>query len=251
MKNKGTLLVFLVLLTACSTKEYRVIPEENSAIVVEQDESQENVTEDIIDSEKDTQGEELTEIGDDTSGNINKEELYLSNGPEREYYTQGEIIELGEGSDVTFEEGTSFEVSIDDYEVFVDNNGSGRKGIAVYVTEKNTTNNTLSVGEENSETINAALIEVFYNNDKLKKHKGKGGQSEDYIANQYIEFNYDKAGVTTCLKEQDLKAGESRQCVYIYSYAGIGEYFIALSINVADNKWANYLLNVMNVSEKE
>ncbi len=130
MKNKGTLLVFLVLLTACSTKEYRVIPEENSAIVVEQDESQENVTEDKIDSDKDTQAEELT-------------------------------------------------------------------------------------------------------------------------ANQYIEFNYDKAGVTTCLKEQDLKAGESRQCVYIYSYAGIGEYFIALSINVADNKWANYLLNVMNVSEKE
>lgn len=227
----------IVLLTACSLDDNSSGKENNSAPVT----GQENTPGDITESEPEVQEEQVV---------VNEEQLYLANGPGRERYEQGEKIEVGKSSKVTFDDGISGEVSIDKYEIFDDKGDSDRKGLAIYVTEKNTSNESLKVGELNSETINLSLIEVFYNDLKLGKHKVKDGNSEDYITNQYVEFDFEKEGVNSCTKQQELKAGESRQCVYVYSYAGTGEYFIALSTEVAEDKWANYLLNVVNAEER-
>lgn len=244
----GTIL--LLLLGGCSLKqptsplEPDVTPTPDEEVTTEEIPLNESIIE---------QSEENNTMSDKSDSEENPDTLtqtishpFTENGFGRQIYETKPYLPLGEtiliannGVDV----GT---VSLERYEVVEDELGSGRKGLVFWLTETNTSNDSLEVGLYGLNMLSS--LNVFYNELELKRLSHSMPlekiEGEDYIKNYHVQFTPSDPTLPSCVDVQTLQPGESRVCYQTYSYAGEGDYLISQAKDDHFSAYQNYLLTL-------
>lgn len=127
-------------------------------------------------------------------------------------------------------------VSLEDYEVIEDSNGSGRKGVVFFFNEINTGTSTLELGMYSPNWL--VQTHVFYENIYLDEMSYNAGTQ------QIIAYpKYDNTMICQALATLD--PGESRTCYQFYSYVDDGIYLISQSTDLSEyESWSSYLVNI-------
>lgn len=171
---------------------------------------------------------------------------FTENGFGRHIYETKPYLTLGDAISVAnngLEVGT---VSLDRYEVVEDELGSGRKGLVLWLTETNTSNDSLEVGLYGLNLLSS--LNVFYNELELKRLSHSMPlekiEGEDYIKNYHVQFTPLDSTLPSCADVQTLQPGESRVCYQTYSYAGEGDYLVSQAKDDHFSTYQNYLLTL-------
>lgn len=174
--------------------------------------------------------------------------LFLENGPGRQYYETKPYLKPSDSITVNDGEKDFATVQFKSYKVIDDQGGSGRKGIALYFTETNISDDKIEVGAP-GRVLNPVLSSsVFFNELELKTmpHNKEWLKFADsgYVENQHVEFTSKDAKVESCAETKVLKPGKSRDCYEHYSYPGPGEYLINQALDPSYTSFKSYLINV-------
>lgn len=174
--------------------------------------------------------------------------LFLENGPGRQYYETKPYLKPSDSITVNDGEKDFATVQFKSYKVIEDQGGSGRKGIALYFTETNISDDKIEVGAP-GRVLNPVLSSsVFFNDLELKTmpHNKEWLKFSDsgYVENQHVEFTSKDAKVESCAETKILKPGKSRDCYKHYSYPGPGEYLINQALDPSYTSFKSYLINV-------
>lgn len=194
--------------------------------------------------------EELKEsegtVSDEQSEQPSAPQPFIENGFGRFIYETPPYLTIGEQISIAnngIEVGT---VSLDRYDIIEDELGSGRKGLLLWLTETNTSNEPLQVGLYGLNTLSS--INVFYGELELKRLSHATPletiEGEDYINNYHVEYTPTNPELDSCVETVELQPGESRVCYQTYSYAGPGEYLISQPIDNHYSSYKNYLLEI-------
>lgn len=174
--------------------------------------------------------------------------LFLENGPGRQYYETKPYFKASDPITVNDGEKDFAIVQFKSYKIIEDQGGSGRKGIALYFTETNISDEKIEVGAP-GRVLNPVLNNsVFFNDLELKTmpHNEEWLKFADigYIENQHVEFTSKDAKVESCAEPKILKPGKSRDCYEHYSYPGPGEYLINQALDPSYMTFKSYIIEV-------
>lgn len=174
--------------------------------------------------------------------------LFLENGPGRQYYETKPYLKPSDSITVNDGEKDFATIQFKSYKVIEDQGGSGRKGIALYFTETNISDEEIEVGAPGRVLNPVISSSVFFNDLELKTmpHNEEWLKFADsgYIENQHVEFTSKDAKVESCADTKVLKPGKSRDCYEHYSYPGPGEYLINQALDPSYTSFKSYLINV-------
>lgn len=202
-------------------------------------------TEESEESE-DSEGTVSEQLSDEQSEQSSPPQPFIENGFGRSIYETPPYLTIGEQISIANNEIEVGTVSLDRYDIIEDELGSGRKGLLLWLTETNTSNEPLQVGLYGLNTLSS--INVFYGELELKRLSHATPlekiEGEDYINNYHVEYTPTTPELDSCVETVELQPGESRVCYQTYSYAGPGEYLISQPIDNHYSSYKNYLLKI-------
>lgn len=235
-----SILAISLILSACSVKQE---PEKEPITQTEvlEEPIKETTKEDDIITEVE---EDIFSLKDTSPYTVLPHQLYLENGLSREHYERIPYLKPLETISISHAETVIGTVSFDGAEIIDDALGSSKKGLLLWFTETNTTNDTLEVGLYAPTPL--TLITVFNGDQELKPLATTPGmmgvENNDYLENYHLEYQDKTQAVCTDLAK--LLPGESRTCYQLYSYAGKGQYLINQATDETYENWKSYLLTI-------
>ncbi|MFR9295202.1 MAG: hypothetical protein ACLVLR_10050 [Turicibacter sanguinis] len=240
---KKILLLSLLFLTACHQKQNVMEDAQPQPEIIEESPTKIETAEKNIAIEEEEEPSVNTLI-DSSDYIVNEAQLYLENGLSRHDYETLPHLTIGDQITIQNDDQILGLVSFDKAEIVDDELGSSKKGLVLWFTETNTTNETLEVGLYGQHPL--TLMTVFKDDQELKPLSTTpyimGVENNDYLANYHVEYNNEK--VLPCSENTKLLPGESRMCYQIYSYAGKGEYLINQATDLTYENWKSYLLTI-------
>lgn len=239
---KKALALSLLLLTACQPKQEPIEEPTPQPEIIEESPTKNEIVEEVIEIEEESPS--TPPLIDSSDYTVNTAQLYLENGLPRAEYETTPYLTIGDKITIQNDDQIIGTVSFDQAEIIDDAFGSPRKGLVLWFTETNTTNETLEVGLYAQHSL--TLMTVFKDDQELKALSTTpyimGVENNDYLENYHVDYTNDTA--LPCSENTKLLPGESRMCYQVYSYAGKGQYLINQATDLTYTNWKSYLLNI-------
>lgn len=164
------------------------------------------------------------------------------------HFETNHYLSLGDEIELIDNEQVYATVTLNNFKVVDDNNGTGRKALALFYTQTNVSDVEIESGPfgiADNPTFSSNFV-ADDKNFKIMSHTTPSSKmyDENYIKNQHVEYTEADAGVESCTRVKVLKPGESRECYAHYTLMGATTYKVGYMSEINFNEWRTYLIKV-------